>query len=217
MFCRRLNGKCQLILTAVFLLSVFSGCKHENDNSIEYHAEELKTDERYLGSIDFAALDIAIPLDDKNTFIRIDEPVSDMDAYHETILTELSVPLKNCRFHYSNEAIHGRTMTLYFGDGKKCAFIWVADIENPIRLMSVLNHEKYHALCKLAPKNIDDLNDHVKTLGFSFNLRDYHEELAATLVEVLTFYCSEIDLGSISGSELVIQAVEILKKTKNLK
>lgn len=201
---------------AVFLLCIFSGCKTENDPAEEYYAEELKIDDRYAKVIDFEPLDIVIPLVDTNTFIRIDNAVSNLDAHQETILNELSIPLSKYHFHYSNEAKHGREMTLCFKDGKKCSFIWVPENDNPILSAASLNHEKYHALCKLSPESISILNGHIKTIGFFINLQDYDEELAATIIEILTINRSGVDLEQISGSELVTQAVEILKKAKEL-
>jgi hypothetical protein len=201
---------------AIFILCFFSGCKPKSNHSKEkqYHAEKLAIDNRYSSAIDFEPLNITIPLKDKNTFIRIDKPVSDMDTHQKTILNELSIPLDKCRFHYSNEAEHGRTITLYFGDGKKCSFIWVLENDSRLLLDACLNHEKYHALCKLAPESVSTLNSHIRTLGFSINLKDYDEELAATIIQILSINRSGIDLEEISGSGFVVQAVEILKKSQ---
>lgn len=212
-----MNGKCWVILLFGFvLLIILSGCKPENPQTTAYHADKLEIDERYGQTLEFTSLDIQIPLDDPHQFVRIDPPVRDMNAHQQAILKSLSIPLERCRFHYSSDpnTTVGRTMHLKFKDGKECAFIWVSKNENDILLDACLNHEKYHALCRLTPARIDDLSNHMHTLGFSVNLRDYDEEAAATLIQVLTIHLSGVDLEAISGSAHIVTARDELLRVK---
>jgi hypothetical protein len=201
------------ILMIVGLSLNFLGCKKEATEA--HHAKALEIDARYNRTITFEPIGITIPIKRRNVFVRIDDPVLDMDQRQQEILQELGITSANVR--YSNSAIHGRSMHLTFVDGKQCTFIWV--LERPDKRITQISfeHEKYHALCRVAPSGITPLSEAIQEKGFDIDLRDYNEELSASIVQIVSLHLLGVSLEEISGSDLVTKAREVLKRSRSNK
>ncbi len=193
-------------IMALSLMTVLLGCKEDTNNS--YDAKSLRIDSRYKQEIDFEIIGIKIPIKQDNIFIRIDGSVSDIDKHQEVLLKELGIVPKN--IVYLNPAENGRQVYLTFGDGKTCSFIWVLKRSDDRLARISIEHEKYHALCRLSPKDISLLSEKIKENGFNIDLCDYDEELAATIVQIFSLHLLGARLDQISGSELTEQARDIL-------
>lgn len=191
---------------ALGLMTVLLGCK--KDTNTAYNAKSLRIDGRYKQEIDFDIIGIQIPIKQENTFIRIDGSVSDIEKHQEVLLRELGIVPKN--IIYTNPAENGRQLYLTFADGKRCSFIWVVKHSDDQVTQVRIEHEKYHALCRISPKDISLLSGKIKENGFNIDLRDYDEELSATVVEVLSLHLLGVPFAQISGSELIEQAKNIL-------
>jgi len=188
------------------LIVVLLGCKE--DGNIAYDAKSLRIDHRYKQEIDFDIIGMQIPIKQDSTFIRIDGSVSDIDKHQEALLKELDIVPKNIT--YSNPANYGRQMYLTFADGKTCSFVWVLKNSDDRITRTRIEHEKYHALCRISSKDISLLSEKIKANGFNLDLRDYNEELSAAIVEILSLHLLEVPFDQISGSELVEQARDVL-------
>ncbi len=103
---------------------------------------------------------------------------------------------------------------LRFRDGKQCSFIWVRRDADPRLVEAGIAHEKYHAVCRLAPKAVGSISSAISELGFNVNLADYDEEFAATIIEVLTLYRNGVSLEAVHGSQLVVEAVDLLRASR---
>ena len=88
-----------------------------------FHGKSLKLDERYEREIAFSFIGGTFPIEQEQVFIRIDDPVADVEKHQEAIKKELDVSYGTITL--SNSAKFGRYMQLTFADGKKCSFIWV--------------------------------------------------------------------------------------------
>ena len=202
------------------LMTVLLGCKEDantvmdrkEDANTTFHAKSLQIDRRYKQEIDFDILGISIPIKRDSAFIRIDEPVADVNEHQRALLRELGV--SSGKIVYSNPASHGRHMYLTFADGKTCSFIWVLKHPDDRITRIRIEHEKYHALCRISPKDISFLSEKIRQIGFHIDLRDYNEELSATIVETLCLHQLGIPLDQIWGSELTEQARDILVASK---
>lgn len=202
-----MNNYVNNAIMALGLMTVLLGCKE--DTNTAYHAESLRIDRRYKQEIDFDIIGVQIPIKQDGTFIRIDGSFSDIDKHQEVLLKELGIARINIA--YTNPAQNGRHMHLTFADGRTCSFIWVLKhLDDRITRIRI-EHEKYHALCRISPKHISLLSEKIKENGFNIDLRDYDEELSATIVETLSAHLlSGVPLDQISGSELPEQAKDIL-------
>lgn len=194
------------ILMALSLLIVLLGCEGEPNTT--GHATSLKIDDRYSREIIFDVIGVTVPIKQEDVFIRIEDPVSDVEKHQHVLLKELGVSPTNV--WYSNPARHGRQMYLSFSDGKKCSFIWVLEHSDERITKIREEHEKYHALCRTSPEHISLLSEKIKQHGFDIDLYDYNEELAATIVEILSLHLMGVPFDQISGSELTEQARDIL-------
>jgi hypothetical protein len=196
------------ILTA-FLFAT-GGC---GDRPVDkhFHADALKIDGRYAQEIHFTALGVRVPLR-RNAYVRLDPPVADTVDHVRLLLRELGVTATNIA--YSNPAKLGGQMHLRFRDGRECSFIWVRRDGDSRVTRSSLEHEKYHAVCRLAPEAIRSLSASISHLGFRLNLSDYDEELAATLIEILTLHLEGAPLDDIHGLGLVEKAVQLIREGK---
>lgn len=193
-------------IMALSLMTVLLGCK-ENTNTT-YDAKSLWIDHRYKQEIDFDIIGMQIRIKQDSTFIRIDGSVSDIDKHQEVLLKELDIVPKNIT--YTNPSKNGRQLYLTFADGKTCSFIWVLKHSDDWITRIRIEHEKYHALCRISPKHISLLSEKIKENGFNIDLRDYDEELSATVVEILSLHLLGVPFDQISGSELTEQARDIL-------
>jgi len=193
-------------IMALSLMTVVLGCK--KDTNTTYDAKSLRIDRRYKQEIDFDIIGMQIPIKQDSTFIRIDGSVSDIDKHQKVLLKELDIVPKN--IIYTNPAKNGRQLYLTFADGKTCSFIWVLKHSDDRITRIRIEHEKYHALCRISPKDISLLSEKIKGAGFNIDLRDYDEELSATLVETLSAHLLGVPFDQISGSELTEQAKDIL-------
>jgi hypothetical protein len=194
------------LLSVLLLLVASAGCG--GSAKPDWHGNALEIDGRYVQVIELTALDIQIPLD-RNGYIRVDAPVTNTLAHLHTVLRELGVTEK--RAFFSNPAQQGMQVHLRFRDGKQCSFIWVRQDADPRLVKASLDHEKYHAVCRLKPEAIDAVAARISGLGFKVNLTGYDEEFAATVVEVLALHRQGIPLEEIHGSEAVEKAVAVLK------
>jgi hypothetical protein len=66
----------------------------------------------------------------------------------------------------------------------------------------------------LKPKGVDAISSRLSELGFKVNLADLDEELAATVIEVLTLHREGIPLEEVDGSKMVVKAVDLLNASK---
>lgn len=176
-----------------------------NDNFV---AGNLNVDERYQRSITFTGLGLSIPIRRENVFVRIDDPVDDVAEHQIRLHKELGYSPRSIKL--SNPAQYGREMFLAFGDGKRCAFIWVKKDPNEIVTQGSIEHEKYHALCAIAREDIPLVSNRLQHLGFHVDLRDYDEELAASIIEIVSIHLRGVPLRMLSGTELVVRARDIL-------
>jgi hypothetical protein len=210
------------ILLIVLTLLFFISCAKSKPESSEsdtrkikpanqedvYHADHLLIDSRYSRAIEFEKINCIIPLADDKSYFRDDGAVEDVKMHQQEVLQELSI--SDYRVYMTNEAKNGRQMFLKFKDGKKCAFIWALNDKDSRLVISRLNHEKYHVLCRMNPEGVLLLQQHIQKLGFSVNFKEYDEELSATIIEILTIHLSGTALEEIGGSQLVIEARNIL-------
>ncbi len=196
-------------LLAVPLLLVGAGCTRTAEE--KFAGDSLAIDKRYVQEIDFSALDTRVPLG-RSDYVRVDEPVVDTQKHLRALLRELGLSGK--KFSLTNPATNGMQVHLHFRDGTRCSFIWARRDADYRLTKSRGEHEKYHALCRLAPKATSILSAKISHLGFRLNLADYEEEFAATLIEVITLYRLGISLDDIHGSKLIVKAVELLKAVR---
>ncbi len=175
-----------------------------------YHAKALKLDVRYTQEINFTVIGANFSIKQKRAFLRVDDPVLNIERHQETLLSELGVLTRN--FIYANPAsnVTGRHVYLTFADGKSCSFIWAMKHADDRITRARIEHEKYHALHRLLPMNIPALSARIKRKGFNIDLNDYDEELSATVVEILSLHLLGVSLEHISGSDLKEQARNIL-------
>jgi len=177
----------------------------------QFHADALKVDGRYAQEIHFSALGVRVPLP-RNAYVRVDGPVADTVEHGRLLLRELGVTATNIAS--SDPAHWGETLHLNFRDGSECSFIWVVrDADARVTRMR-LEHEKYRAVCRVAPEAIRSLSSRISELGFRLNLSDYDEELAAMLVQILSLHLEGIPLKDIQGSDLAQKAVRILRESR---
>ncbi len=177
-----------------------------------YHGESLSIDHRYGRSIRFEPIGINIPITKDNAFLRVDDGVEDMDQHQADLFEELEIePVK---IVFTNPAAHGRQTFLKFADGKSCSFIWVQNSSDDRITRIRIEHEKFHALMRLMPEGVDILSARLKDRGFDIDLSDYDEELAATIVEILSLHLMGVPFEEISGSEFPTKAREILMKNQ---
>jgi hypothetical protein len=202
------SGEMNALLSVLFLLVAGAGCSGSAEHGL--HGDALKIDDRYAQIIEFTALDFRIPLG-RNAYVRVDAPVTNTLEHLEAVLRELGVTGKRA---YSNPAEGGMQVHLRFRDGKVCSFIWVRRNSDPRLVKASVEHEKYHAVCRLKPKAIDAISARISELGFEVSLADHDEELAATVIEMLTLHREGIPLEELHGSELVVKAVGLLKASK---
>ena len=193
------------ILTACLIAG--AGCDQRGADK-HFHGDALRLDGRYHREIHFTALGVRIPLPPK-AYVRVDSPVAETADHVRLLLRELGVTATN--ISYTNPAKHGGQLHLRFRDGKECSFIWARrDADSRLTRMR-LEHEKYHAVCRLVPEAIASLCTRIAALGFDVNLSAYDEEFAATLIEILTLHLERVPLKDIHGSDLVEQAVQLLE------
>jgi hypothetical protein len=196
------------MLTA-FLLAT-GGCGGRPADK-QFHADALKIDARYAQEIHFTALGLRVPLR-RNAYVRVDGPVADTVDHVRLLLRELGVTDTNTA--YSNPATQGGQMHLRFRDGKECSFIWaVRDADSRVTRAS-LEHEKYHAVCRLAPETIRSFSARISQLGFRLNLSDHDEELAAAVIKVLTLHLEGAPLEEIHGGDLLEKAVQLIRDSE---
>jgi len=196
------------LLSVLFLLLAGAGCSGSAEHG--FHGDALKIDDRYAQVIEFVALDLRIHLG-RNAYVRVDAPVTNTVGHLEAVLGELGVTGKRV---YSNPADVGMQVHLRFRDGKECSFIWVRCNSDSRLVKASVEHEKYHALCRLKPKGVDAISSRLSELGFKVNLADLDEELAATVIEVLTLHREGIPLEEVDGSKMVVKAVDLLNASK---
>jgi hypothetical protein len=166
-------------------------------------------DGRYRDEITFELLDVTVALKGSNNVVRCDGPVDDMDEHQAKLLEELG--LAGHQVSMPNAARFGRTISLPLEGGGRCAFIWVLDDPDALTVVSRLNHEKFHALYALQPTSIDALNAKAGAMGYIIDLGAHDEELAATMVEVLTAYAGGNDV--VVGTGRVMEAVALLQRS----
>jgi len=207
----RLGGQMRLFAAMLLLpaLPPCTGCRKSPKD--EFAADTLKIYDRYARVIDFAVLDMRVPLE-PNCFVRIDPPVSDTQVYLQVVFQELGVTPR--KVFFSNPAEYGIQVHLRFRDGKQCSFIWAKQDADPKLVKASVEHEKYHAVCRLKPEAIGALSAGISKLGFRIELADYDEEFAATVIQMLTLYREGIPLEELRGSELVVKAVGLLRTSR---
>lgn len=176
----------------------------------DFHGETLEIDDRYGQEIEFTGIGIRVPLG-KNAYVRVDDPVADTREHLQVVVRELGATGQPV---LSNATTNGMCMHLRFRDGKQCSFIWARKDADPLLTKARLEHGKYHAVCRLAPMEVDGISAKIRESGFDLNLSDYDAETAATVIEILTLHREGIPLDNLGGSELVVKAVGILKANK---
>jgi hypothetical protein len=186
-----------------------AGCTRAAEQKFDGHS--LTIDNRYAQEIEFSALDARIPLG-PGAFLRVDDPVADTREHLRALVRELGLTGRG--FSLTNPATNGMQVHLRFRDGKQCSFIWARRDPDSRLTVSRVEHEKYHALRRMAPNATSTLSAEVARLGFRLNLADYDEEFAATLIEVITLYRLGISLDEINGSGLIVKAVGLLRSTR---
>ncbi|MBV9462802.1 MAG: hypothetical protein JO317_01110 [Verrucomicrobiae bacterium] len=171
----------------------------------------VRIDSRYKVVIDFNPIGATVRLP-PNEYFRSDGFVEDLDAQEASILSEIGV--KDFTPSDANAAENGRSMCLEFDDGKKCSYAWCKKDTNLVFATARLEHEKYHSVIALNPAGVKDIEAAMQRRGFNVKLQGMDEELAATVVELLTVHLSGVKLDELTGSELVVQAVDILRKSR---
>jgi hypothetical protein len=171
----------------------------------------LSLDERYKSSIEFESIGVSIPLP-KNCYFRTDGLMADLAAHQQDLFYELKIP--KSKVTYTDSAKNGRSVCFEFAGRKRCDFVWAKDDADPLIAKARLEHEKYHALVCLDPAAVVQLEEGIRSRGFSLSLRSLDEEQAATVVEILSLHLSGVRLEALSGSELVMKALDILKTAK---
>lgn len=204
----RFGGHMNSVPFVLLLLMAGAGCNRSAKD--DFHADALRIDDRYARVIEFRALDLRVPLG-QDAYIRVDAPVANTMEHLDAVLGELGVTGKMA---FSNMAQGGMQVHLRFRDGKQCSFIWVRCNADSRLVEASVEHEKYHALCRLKPKAIDAISARISELGFEVNLADYDEEYAATVIEMLALHREGIPLEGLHGSELVVKAVDSLRASK---
>lgn len=193
------------ILTVILFTA--EGCG-DRPTDKQFHADALKIDARYAQEIHFTALGVRVPLP-RNAYVRVDGPVADTVDHVRLLLRELGVTGTNTT--YSNPATQGGQMHLRFRDGRECSFIWAVRNADSRVTRASLEHEKYHAVCRLAPEAIRSLSVRISQLGFRLNLSDQDEEAAAAVIEVLTLHLEGAPLEEIHGLDLLEKAVQLIR------
>jgi hypothetical protein len=197
-----------LLAIAVIACSFMILKTYLKNHKTQYHAETLEIDSRYKQEISFDIIGLKVPIKQKNTFVRIDDPVLDVDKHQEALLKELGIVSTN--IHYTNPGEIGRHMLLNFADGNSCSFIWALQKPDKRVTLAIIEHEKYHAIFRVAPYGVQSLSKRIQELGFKINLRDYEEETAAMLVMTLSIHLQDIPFENFSGSKAINQAKQIL-------
>jgi hypothetical protein len=177
----------------------------------KYPQVTLLLDERYKSSIEFEPIGVSIPLP-KNHYLKVDGLMADLDAHAQDLFYELKMP--KVKSIYTDSAKNGRETCFEFAGRKQCAFIWARNDADPLIARARLEHEKYHALLCLNPAALGQLEEGIRNHGFSLNLKSLNEEQAATVIEMLSIHLSGVPLAALSGSELVVKALDILKRAQ---
>ncbi len=83
-------------------------------------------------------------------------------------------------------------------------------------MKSVLAHEKYHALHKLAPMHVPIVHSAVESLGFDINWNQYDEEERAQIVGVVSLYAQGVRLEQVYIIGPSAKALEIVQSSKRV-
>ena len=171
----------------------------------------LVLDDRYRRDIRFDDIAVTVELP-PNTYYRDDGPVADVVAHQRQLFEELSIHAPVIR--YTNAATYGRCFAFTFAGGTRSAFAWVLRRDDPNITAISREHEKFHALANLAPELIPRLDAACRAKGFTLDLAALDEELAASVVEVLSLHLKGVALERIGGSENVVRAVALLTSSR---
>jgi hypothetical protein len=175
----------------------------------------LRLDGRYCTSIEFHTLGVTVPIGVARKYLRSDGLVNDLGLHQDELLRELSV--RPNRIGYTNPASCGRTMVLGFAGNLQCAFVW-AKCDRDSRIAAArLEHEKLHALIGLNRRALPILERAIEEKWGTMGLSERDEELAATIIEVLSMRLQGVELETIGGSQLVVEARELLKAARSRK
>ena len=162
-------------------------------------------------SIVFEELGVTIPLDDPRDHYRNDRLVDDLERHQTGVVAEFG--LGDRGMDYTNAAIHGRTLTWTDVDGAwAICFALAADDDRLAQAR--IAHEQVHALTYLAPERLGELFRAIEERGFEVDWGAHDEELRATLVEIVTILGYGVSLDDLSGSELLVRGVEVLRAAR---
>ena len=200
------------------VLSVFAAaaCRHADGDGVERAATPVVVVEEQGGgalqrSIVFEEFGLTIPLDDPRDHFRNDGFVEDLDRHQKALLAEFGV--EDREIEYTNPALNARTLSWTDEEGAwSISFARRAEDERLSKARLV--HEEVHALTHLAPERLADLYALIEERGFAVDWDAHDEELRALIVEVVAIHGFGVALEQLSGSEGLVQAVEVLKAAR---
>jgi hypothetical protein len=172
---------------------------------------DLHPDARYERSVEFPLLGLRVPLG-ADFCVRYAGIVDDLDRCQHELLRDVGIDPANVTWAYTNAATNGRTFALRFRNGVHAAFVMVRRQPDARLTSAVLEHERYHALAALDAASLPLVHERLAQLGFTVPWSELDEELRATVVEVVALHQQGIPLAAIGGSELVVAALDLLRR-----
>jgi hypothetical protein len=190
-----------LALALALAMGLMGGCQSK---STDHHAD---------GVIPFEDLRLTIDLPDRRHRFRLDGVVANMDEHQKSVVEEFGITSLPLSIE-GNLSPDGRTLSWVDNQGTHWAISFILGKPDPRITSSILTHEKYHALCRLAPARLTELHDAVDALGFDIVWEKYDEEMRAFLVQIASLFGQGIPLEAIEVTGQLFQAMDVLKSSR---
>jgi hypothetical protein len=167
-----------------------------------------------VSTISFEEFNANIDIPDKRHKFRLDGAVNSLDEHMQKIIDEFG--LRNFAVTFANPSIMGRTSSWTDGQGTTWAVSYAVNHADSRVVKSVLAHEKYHALHRLAPMHVPIVHSVVESLGFAINWNQYDEEVRAQIVGVVSLYAQGVRLEQVYIIGPAAKALEIVQSSKRV-
>jgi hypothetical protein len=140
--------------------------------------------------------------------------VDDLDEHQSAVLEEFGRSRANLTFT-NPPGTNGRTVTWQSEDGVRHAIAFARSDPDERIARERLAHEKYHALCFLAPTDVERLHRAIEDLGFMVAWDQHDEEARATLVELVALHREGVALEDMSGDEVILRSIDVLRDSRH--
>ncbi len=163
-----------------------------------------------LRKIDFEELGVSIFLGNSANFkdYGVAENLNEKEA-----LIKKELGLDQAAIKFNNTASTGRHIMVKSADGEKTSCVWIKKMSDKRLEASTLNHEKFHALKSLFPEGVIFLSRELRKEGYNLSLEFYDEELAASIVEIISLHKQGVTLDNLRLSPDDYLALAIVKNS----